>query len=71
MKSKRTLFGSTLKICRKEWSLSIREAARQMEVSPTTITNLENGKTPDPRASMILKVCSFYDLEPGLMLLGL
>jgi len=61
------LFGETLKICRQERGLSVREACRQIGVSPTTITNLEGGKTGDPRASMILKFCAFYNLQVGPM----
>ena len=62
------LFGDVLKKCRSKRRLSVREAARQLKVSPTTITNLEGGKTPDPKASMIWKMSEFYDLDAGFML---
>jgi transcriptional regulator with XRE-family HTH domain len=56
-------FGESLQLRRLAKGLSVRGAARRLGVSPTTVQNLEGGKTLDPRASMLVKLCRFYELE--------
>lgn len=59
------------KICRTNQQLSIRQAAKEINVSPTTLCKLESSRRCNIRVEILIKVCNLYDLnmEPILSLI--
>lgn len=55
----------TLRICA---GLSLRELARTIDVSPTYLSLIENGKQPPPNPSRIAKIEKALEVPPGYLL---
>jgi PTS system nitrogen regulatory IIA component len=55
----------TLRICA---GLSLRELARSIDVSPTYLSLIENGKQPPPSPSRIAKIEQALEMPPGYLL---
>lgn len=57
------LFGKFVKVHREAYQLSVRQLAIDLDVSPTTVTNIEGGKTKDPRLSIIKKWSKRFNVD--------
>ena len=55
----------TLRICA---GFSLRELARQIDVSPTYLSLIENGKQPPPSSSRLAKIEQVLEVPPGYLL---
>ncbi|MDR2239630.1 MAG: helix-turn-helix domain-containing protein [Zoogloeaceae bacterium] len=53
-------------IARKRADLGVREAARQVGISPATLSRVENGKIPD--LDTFGKICRWLGEDPALFL---
>ena len=61
-------FGETVKNIRLSKKLSVRGLAKELNVSPTTVTGVEGGKVKDPRISILMKWIRFFNLNHQLAL---
>jgi len=64
-------FNDLLRICREAEGLSLREAAKKLKVSPTTLCKLENRELCNIRVRILIDVCHLYgiNMEPILYLI--
>ena len=46
--------------------MGVREAAREIGISPTTLSRIENGNVPDLQT--FKKICDWIGADPGLIL---
>lgn len=51
------------KIQEKRGSMGLREAAKNIGISPATLSRIENGKVPD--LDTFSKLCRWLDIDPG------
>lgn len=56
-----TTLGERLKLLRLKSRLGLREAARGLKMSPTTLNNIEN-KNTDPKMKTFKKLTAFYEV---------
>jgi transcriptional regulator with XRE-family HTH domain len=59
------LFGECVKVLRTTKGLSVRQLARELGGSPTTVTGIEGGKIKDPRVSILLKWIDHFGMDRG------
>ena len=55
-------FGMRVYLLRMTSRLGLREAARKIGISPTTLSNMENNKH-DPKISTVVKISEGYDVS--------
>ncbi len=55
-----------LRVKQKRGAMGIREAAKQADVSPATLSRVEAGKQPD--LNTFAKICKWLDVDPNTML---
>jgi len=65
-----TNLGEALKAVRLARGIGLREAARMLEVAPTTVWRMEAGHT-EPSLQTLLGLCKFYSLDVNLASDGL
>jgi transcriptional regulator with XRE-family HTH domain len=53
-------------VSRKRGNMGIRSAAAEIEISPATLSRIENGRIPD--LDTLKKVCRWLGEDPGLYL---
>lgn len=55
-----------IRVKQKRGTMGIREAAKQAEVSPATLSRVEAGKQPD--LNTFAKICKWLDVDPNTLL---
>ncbi|PTX14752.1 DNA-binding transcriptional regulator, XRE family [Halanaerobium congolense] len=54
---------ANLKKIRNEKNMSLEEVAREIEIAPSSLSRLENGKSPNVSFSTIYDLCSYYNVS--------
>ena len=61
-------FGDIIKSKRIEKKMGLREFSKKVELSPSFVCLLENGKTKPPKESNITKIAEVLDIDKDLLL---
>ena len=64
----KVIFGENLKYCRKSHKLTQEELSEKLEITPTHLSRIENGKS-FVTAELLDALCIIFDISPATLFL--